>query len=343
MINLSYIFLNNELLAYIRSFLIFASLFIIFKIFNDFLLRRFSLLAKKTKHNIDDILIDVIKSIKPLFYIFISLYISLKFLNIGDFLQRILDIVLIVWLVVEAMRAMSIIINYFVKKAIKEDSSNSSSVDLLATTIKAILWLIAILFALSNLGINITSFVAGLGIGGIAIAFAIQNILSDLFSSFAIHFDKPFVVGDFIDFGTQKGTVKKIGIKTTRLKSLFGEEIIVSNKDLTASVIQNFKKMKERRVVFSFGITYNTPTKKIRKIPKMIEDIINDIESAKIERIHFKSFGESALSFEVSFYLDTPNYSDYMNIQQEINIRIMEKFEKEKIEFAYPTQTIYTK
>lgn len=343
MINLSYIFLNNELLAYIRSFLIFASLFISFKIFNGFLLKRFSLLAEKTKHNIDDILIDIIKSIKPLFYIFISLYISLKFLNIGDFLQRILDIVLIIWLVVEAMRAISIIINYFVKRVIKEDSSNSSSVDLLATTIKAILWLIVILFALSNLGINITSFVAGLGIGGIAIAFAIQNILSDLFSSFAIHFDKPFVVGDFIDFGTQKGTVKKIGIKTTRLKSLFGEEIIVSNKDLTASVIQNFKKMKERRVVFSFGITYNTPTKKIRKIPKMIEDIINDIESAKIERIHFKSFGESALSFEVSFYLDTPNYSDYMNIQQEINIRIMEKFEKEKIEFAYPTQTIYTK
>ncbi len=242
------------------------------------------------------------------------------------------------------MVAVQILINYFAGKVVNtNDPSEKSAVDLLTKAAKFALWVIAVLFILSNLNINITSFIAGLGIGGVAIAFALQSILSDLFSSFAIYFDKPFVVGDFINFNDQSGVVEKIGIKTTRLKSLSGEEIVVSNKDLTSSVIKNFKRMKERRVVFTFGVTYKTSTNKLRKIPKIIENIIKEIEMAREDRVHFKELGEFSLNFEVSFYVESSNYLEYMNVRQEINLKITEAFSKEKIEFAFPTRTIYSK
>lgn len=335
MIELNYILLGNDLFSYIKFLLSFLVLFFILKIIRNVLLKRFL--------SASEYISEIIKLINSYFCFFISFYISIRFLNINDFIQRALDIILIIWLVLEIMKIANIIINYLVKRSVDGNYSNNSAINLLATTSKVILWLIAILFTLSNLGINITSFVAGLGIGGIAIAFAVQNILSDLFSSFAIHLDKPFVVGDFINFGSQKGTVKKIGIKTTRLKSLSGEEIVVSNKELTSSIIQNFKKMKKRRIVFSFGIVYGTPTKKIKKVPEIIKRIISNFDLAEVERVHFKNFGSSSLDFEVVFNLDTPDYNNYMDIQEGINIKIMEAFEKEKIEFAYPTQTIYTK
>jgi len=265
-------------------------------------------------------------------------------LELPVFLEKTLDTVLLIWIVTQAMVAVQVLINYFAGKVVNtNDPSEKSAVDLLTKTIKFALWVIAILFILSNLNINITSFIAGLGIGGVAIAFALQSILSDLFSSFAIYFDKPFIVGDFITFNNQSGTVEKIGIKTTRLKSLSGEEIVVSNKDLTSSVIKNFKRMKERRVIFTFEVTYDTPSKKLRKIPEIIKGIIKEIEMAKEDRVHFKEFGEFSLSFEVSFYVESSNYQEYMNIRQEINLEIIETFRKEKIKFAFPTRTIYTK
>lgn len=344
MIDLTYTFLNNELLLYFKSLGLFAILFLGFKFFNTIILKKLSHLANQTKINFDNTLIDVVNSIRPSFYIYLSFYISTKLLVLPTFLDKTLDTILLIWIVTQAMVAVQVLINYFAGKVInKDDSSERSAVDLLTKATKFALWVMAILFILSNLNINITSFVAGLGIGGIAIAFALQNILSDLFSSFAIYFDKPFVVGDFIMFGDQKGVVEKIGIKTTRLRSLFGEEIVVSNKDLTSSVIQNFKKMKERRVVFNFGVTYDTPTKKLREIPKIVEDIIEAFEATRIDRVHFKKFGDFSLDFEASFYLSTPNYKEYMDVQQEINLKIMEAFSKKKIEFAFPTQTIYTR
>ena len=176
-----------------------------------------------------------------------------------------------------------------------------------------------------------------------SIAMLVPTSFDDKPSSFAIYFDKPFVVGDYIVFGDQKGTVEKIGIKTTRLRSLFGEEIIVSNKDLTSSIVQNFRKMKERRVVFNFGVTYDTPTEKLREIPQIIKKIIEEFEIARLDRVHFKKFGDFSLDFEVSFYLSTPDYNKYMDVQQEINLKIMDIFNEKKIEFAFPTQTIYSK
>ena len=199
------------------------------------------------------------------------------------------------------------------------------------------------LLILSNLGIDITSLVAGLGIGGIAFAFAMKNILGDLFSSFAIFFDKPFLPGDFIRVGDQSGTVKKIGIKTTRVQASQGEEIVFSNQELTSTQIHNFKKLKERKIYFSFGVVYETPLKQIKEIPKIVKGIISEISEARFDRAHFNRFDDSALNFDVVYFVETDDYKKYMDIQQKINIEIMEVFEKEKIEMAYPTQVIYQK
>jgi len=344
MINSTYTIFNNELSLYLKSLGLFIVLMLGFKIFNSVILKKLSHIVNKTKISFDDALIDIVNSIKPSFYIYLSFYLSTKMLNFPFFLDKILDIILLIWIVTQAMVAVQILINYFAAKVINtDDPGEKAAIDLLTKAIKFALWVVAILFILSNLNVNITSFVAGLGIGGVAIAFAIQNILSDLFGSFAIYFDKPFVVGDYIVFGDQKGTVEKIGIKTTRLRSLFGEEIVVSNKDLTSSIVRNFRKMKERRVVFNFGVTYDTPTEKLREIPQIIKKIIEEFEIARLDRVHFKKFSDFSLDFEVSYYLSTPDYNKYMDVQQEINLKIMDVFNEKKIEFAFPTQTIYSK
>jgi small-conductance mechanosensitive channel len=333
---LEYVLFNNELSLYIKAIIAFVLIFISFRIFINIVIKKYI--------SSENILFEVIKSIKQPFYLFLSLYVSLMFLSIPSFPQKILDTVLFILIASQIISATQIIISFFALKTVdKNDHAKKYAINIVMKIVKYSLWVVAALFIMSNLNINITSFVAGLGVGGIAIAFALQNILSDLFSSFAIYFDKPFMVGDFIMFNNQKGTVKKIGIKTTRLKSIFGEEIVVSNKELTTAVIQNFKKMKERRVVFSFGVTYETSTKKIKRINEIIKEIFDKIEMTRLDRAHFKNFGDSSLGFEVSFYVKTPDYKEYMDIQQEINIKLMESFEKEKIGFAYPTQTIYTK
>jgi len=180
-----------------------------------------------------------------------------------------------------------------------------------------------------------------LGIGGVAVAFALQNVLGDIFASISIYFDKPFKVGDFIIIGEDMGVVKKIGLKSTILESLWGQDIVVSNRELTTVRINNYRTMKKRRVVFTFGVLYETPTKKMEKIPKMVEDIFAKIKLLDLDRVHFKTFAASSLDYEVAFYVDTGEYKKYMDLRQEVNLALKQKFEEEGIEFAYPTQTLY--
>jgi len=194
---------------------------------------------------------------------------------------------------------------------------------------------------LSNFGYNISTLIAGLGIGGVAIALALQNILTDIFASFSIYFDKPFQTGDFIIVGNDLGVVKKIGIKTTRLQTLQGEELVISNKELTETRIHNYKKMQKRRIVFNFGLTYDTSSAKLKKVLQILKGIIDKIEIAELDRVHFNKFGDFSLNFEVVYYLASSDYNEYMDTQQAINLAIKEKFEKDGIKFAYPTQTVF--
>jgi small-conductance mechanosensitive channel len=189
-------------------------------------------------------------------------------------------------------------------------------------------------------GQDVTSIVASFGVIGIVLAFGLQHILSDVFASFSIFFDKPFHVGDFIIVGDNLGVVKKVGIQSTRIQSLWGQEVVIPNQELTSTQINNYKKMEQRRVQFDFGIVYDTSSEKIEKVLDITKEIISNIEIVKLDRVHFKEYGDFSLNFEVVYYIDSPDYNKYMDIQQEINIKLKKRFEKEKIQFAYPTQTI---
>jgi small-conductance mechanosensitive channel len=204
-----------------------------------------------------------------------------------------------------------------------------------------VVWAAVLLVLLDNLGVNITTLIAGLGVGGIAVALAAQNVLGDLFSSLSIVLDKPFVVGDFIVIGEFMGSVEHVGLKTTRLRSLSGEQVVFSNTDLLNSRIRNYGRMFERRVVSKIGVTYQTPAGKLRRIPTIIRDIVEAQDKVRFDRAHFQTFGDSALTFEFVYYVLTPEYNYYMDVQQSINLALFEQLAAEGVEFAYPTQTVF--
>lgn len=336
-------YFGNTLQDYVISLGIFLTSLALLKIFQRIILNRLARLAEKTKTDIDDALIEIVRSLRPPFYFFIAFYLGFKSLSVPVLLEQVTNVVLVVWVVAQAIIALQILLDWLVRKYVgrEEEPGTREAVRLLSRVTKGVLWAIGGLFILSNLGVNVTSLVAGLGIGGIAIALALQNILGDLFSSFAIFFDKPFRVGDFIIVGEHMGVVKKIGIKTTRITALQGEEIVISNNELTSARIQNFRKMRKRRLVFKFGVTYDTPVAKLKKIPGMVKKIIQGIRLTRFDRTHFIEFGDSSLNYEVAYYVESPEYNKARDIHQKIHLGIKEAFEKEGIEMAFPTRTIY--
>jgi len=211
---------------------------------------------------------------------------------------------------------------------------------LLKRLIHGIVYLFAFLAILVAFRIDLSSVVLGLGVGGIAIGLALQSILSDAFGAFSIYFDRPFEVGDFIVVDNYSGTVQKIGLKSTRLQLLQGEELVISNKQLTTSSVRNFKKLKKRRVTFTLEITCDTSLEKLRKIPEIITNILENRELVEFDRVHFAKIGDFSHNFEVVYFMKTSDYVKYMDTQQEINFAIIEAFEKEGINMAFPTQTI---
>lgn len=221
------------------------------------------------------------------------------------------------------------------KKSKESDPSRASGVEVIGFLLRLGLWSIVILLGLDNMGFNITALLAGLGVGGIAVALAVQNILGDLFASLTILLDKPFVIGDSITVGEFAGTIEQIGLKTTRLRSKFGEQVIFSNANLLQSRIQNYSAIQERRVVFTFGVVYETPSDKLRMIPEIVRQAVECQQSTRFERSHFKSFGDFSLIFETVYCVMDPDYKKYMDIQQNINLAIFDRLDKEKIVLAH--------
>lgn len=336
-------FLGNSIGAYVTAALVFVVALILLKIFQSAVLGALKRFSERTKTELDDLLVRTVKSLRPPFYMFLSFYIAAQFLALGSFVAKAMNVILLVWLVYQAVLAAQIVVDFALRKkrSHEEDESTKNILDIGGNIIKWTLWILAALFVLSNLGVEVTSLIAGLGIGGVAVAFALQNILGDLFSSFAIYLDKPFQVGDFIVVGQNAGVVERIGIKTTRVRALQGEEIVISNRELTSVRVQNFKKLKERRVVFPFGVTYETPTEKVKKVPALVKEAIGKVEGVRFDRSHFQSFGDSALLFETVYFVESEDYTKYMDIQQDINLGVKEAFEKEGIAMAYPTTTVY--
>jgi small-conductance mechanosensitive channel len=232
-------------------------------------------------------------------------------------------------------------VEHYSKQTLAKNPAAATTMNAVGFISRIVIWSVITLVALDSMGINVTTVVAGLGIGGVAVALAVQNILGDLFASLSIILDKPFVMGDFLIIDEHMGSVEYIGLKTTRIRSLSGEQLIFSNSDLLKSRIRNYGRMFERRVVFNLGVIYNTPRDKLKRIPEIIRDAINAQEKTRFDRSHFMKYGDYALQFETVYYVRSPDYNIYMDIQQSIYFAIHEAFERERIDFAYPTQKLF--
>lgn len=318
----------------------------VLQIFQIVVLKRLESLSKKTKTDIDDILVDCVSSLRPPLYLFIALFVGYRFLSFSDRVGSIVMIVFIAIIAVELLIVLNRLGNKLIERKVRraedmrEKTQTRAMLRLMKSLVMAALWVVVALLILSNYGVDVTSFVASLGIGGIAVALALQNVLGDMFSAFTIYIDKPFQPGDFIVVGTEKGTVERVGMKSTRIRSLQGEEIVISNNELTSARIQNFKKMEKRRIVFQLGVAYGTPNKKLEKIPGIVQKIIEETPDIEFSRCHFATFGDFSLNYETVYFVTTGDYEKYMDAQQRLNLEIYEAFAKEGIEFAYPTQEV---
>lgn len=261
--------------------------------------------------------------------------------NVDTVFRRIVVVGLIVQMGIWGVAGLTRFLALRREQQLEEDPGAVAAMDVVSFIARLAVWTIVFLLALDNLGVNITALVAGLGVGGIAVALAAQNIIGDLFASLSIVLDRPFALGDFLVIDDLSGTVEKVGLKTTRIRSLSGEELVLSNNDLLGSRIRNYGRMTERRIVFRLGVIYQTPQEKLQEVPKIIEDIIVKQENARFDRAHFQSFGDFSLNFEIVYYVQSNNYVLYMDIQQAVNLEIYRRFAEAGIEFAYPTRTLY--
>ncbi|NOY85928.1 MAG: mechanosensitive ion channel family protein [Deltaproteobacteria bacterium] len=302
-------------------------------------------LAEKTETTLDDFFVDLLKvRTKRLFFFVFALYAGSLFLILPGRLALIITNAAIVSLAFQVGLWGNGVISYFISRRASRDADeqlNLEAYSVITIIVRTVLWAAILLLALQHLGVKVTALVAGLGVSGIAVALAVQSILSDLFASLSIVFDRPFVIGDFIVVGELRGTVEHVGLKTTRLRSLSGEQLIFSNNDLLSSRIQNYRRMNERRVVFSLGVTYQTTAGKLEAIPGWIRDIIQSQENVRFDRTHFKNYGDFSLNYEIVYYVLDRDYTIYMEIQQAINLAIFRKFKEEGVDFAYPTQTLF--
>lgn len=330
-------FLTNQYMFFIW----FSATFLGFYILRSIIIGRLVYLSKKTTNTIDDVVVAVLRTINAPFAIAVSILAGLWAINVSINGSVTFLIICVLIITYQASRALMVLIDYAVAQLAGDE--NVTAFQGLKTIIKIIIWTGGLVFLAGALGYNITSMVAGLGIGGIAIALAAQNILSDMFSSFSIYFDKPFNAGDYIVIGTQEGTVERIGLKTTRLRSPRGEEIVVSNQELTSAVVQNLGTIEKRRAVDILGFAYDTPNAKLDKLQNKIKRIVNSAAPAEFARLHFKNFGSSALEWELVYYINTGDYTEFMNTRHAINMTLKQYFEKEEMELAYPTQTIHVK
>jgi small-conductance mechanosensitive channel len=314
------------------------------KIIKRVLQKKLNSFAAETITVWDDLAAELVGRIHTLFFLVLSVYMGSLKLALPETTGNILKNAFVIVSLVQVAILVSYTINFWIERYRKQKiESNAEAVTTLSSVgfvLKMMIWIIFVLIALDNIGVNITTFIAGLGIGGIAVALAVQNILGDLFASFSIVLDKPFVIGDFIIVDDHLGTVENIGLKTTKIRSLSGEQLVFSNTDLLKSRIRNFKRMYERRVVFAIGVLYQTPHEMLSEIPKMIYEIINSKAQVRFDRAHFKEYGDYSLKFEVVYWIQSPDYNLYMDIQQAINLDIFKQFNEAGIEFAYPTQTL---
>jgi len=338
------VFLGNRIVDYAASIGMFAVILGILQIFRTLIVSRLKLWAARTATKVDDVAVKLLqRNIVPLLYL-AALYLSLQHLKIPAAGRRTLEVVGMMALTIIGARFVTVVVNFFLTavwfKSGHEESSRRSTNPVIKI-VQVIIWGGAVAIFIENLGFNISAIIAGLGIGGVAVALAAQAMLGDLFSYYAILLDRPFELGDYIIVGDFMGTVEHLGIKTTRLRSLDGEQLIFSNTDLTNSRVRNYKRMDRRRVVSRLGVRHQTSPEQLRQIPSIVKAVIERTKNTLFDRAHFSSFGDYNLVIEVAYFVLSADYNVYMDVQQSVNLAIREEFARHNIQFAYPTQIVY--
>lgn len=344
--SLHYLLNNNDLESALTALVLALVCLVAMLSTRRILTRRLRKYCTRTATIWDDVLADVIESTRYPFILGMALLAGLTQIDLPQAFSKWPHALMLFLLILQtgfwANRALASWVGLRVSESLaSDDGASATNYNVIAFVARLAVWLVVILSVLDNLGVNITTLVASLGIGGVAVALALQNVLSDIFASLSIALDKPFVVGDFIVIDSLMGTVRHVGLKTTRIQSLSGEELVFSNNDLLKSRIRNYKHMAERRALFTFGVTYDTPPATLKALATEVERIISTQPDTRFDRAHFKTFGASSLDFEVVYYMLVPDFNAWMNTQQDINLALLDYCNTHNIGFAFPTQTIH--
>ena len=338
-------YFGNSLLRWGLALAVFALTLVVLRSLRRVLVNRLSRLAERTDTDLDDLVGELLARTRKLVLVVVAASLAGRSLDLSPGVELALHRLLFIALAIQAGIWVTHLLAWWIARTLRRrDEGEALRVAVLGLFSffgRVLIWSMVLLLALDNLGFDVTALIAGLGVGGIAVGLALQNVLQDTFASLSIVLDRPFVVGDFVVVGDFAGTVERIGIKTTRIRSLSGEMLVFGNGDLLSSRIRNYKQMAERRILFGFGVVYQTTAAQLEAIPGMVAEMVAGIERARLDRAHFKGFGDSSLDFEVVYYVASPEYNVYMDVQQEINLALVRRFEREGIEFAYPTRTVF--
>ena len=336
---------NNSPEDWALALLAVTTCMVAFELARRLVLRRLRRMGR-SDHTVVQLLAEVLAGTRVLLSAAIGVYVAVQFLELPAAAQKLADRVFIGLLLLQAGFWAARVLEFWLRQRFEQGEGAGEGARAMTRTLlgfigRVVLWSLVALLILDNMGLNVTALVASLGIGGVAVALAAQNILGDLFASLSIAMDQPFVIGDFIVVDDVTGTVEHVGLKTTRVRSLSGEQIVLANNDLLGSRIRNYGRMQERRAVFAIGVTYDTPAETLEAIPGLIRAAIEAQPGVRFDRSHFKGFGAFSLDFETVYYLLDPGFATYMDVQQAINLQLVRAFAARGIEFAFPTQTLH--
>ena len=343
--------MGNTLWAWITFGSVLIGSFFLVWLLRAAVLARLKRWAERTTTRVDDLVVSLVSDVRLLLVAPALIMFAARGLAVSEQVDRSLHVAALIGIAVQLIMSSRLLIDFGLKTLAHKhrgedgqpDPTLVSSLGVLRVIAMLVIASVVVLLALQNMGVQIQPLLAGLGIGGIAIALAVQNLLSDLFGSLTILLDKPFVVGDSITVGDKSGTVERIGIKTTRVRAVSGEQLVFANSDLLSSRLHNFKRMQERRVVFTFGLVYETQPDLLARVPSIVKEAIGRQSAARFDRCHLKTLNTSSVDYETVYFVTSADFTTYMDIQQAINLELLKRFAQEKIEFAYPTQVAIQK
>jgi small-conductance mechanosensitive channel len=338
-------FAGNTVTAWLWAAGTLALIVLVLWVVKVVVIRRLDRLAKWTTTEVDDLIVILLRRTRYMLLAWLAITVALRILTIGARGRELLGTIAVLAFLLQLGIWANGVIEFWVQRYSRDrhpsDATSVTTFRAIGFGLRVLAWSIVLLLVLDNFGVDVTALITGLGIGGVAVALAVQNILGDVLAALAIVLDKPFVLGDFIIVGSEMGTVEQIGIKTTRVRSLGGEQIIFSNAELLKSRIRNYKRMEERRILFRFGVLYSTPPELVERLPQIAREVVLAQEGVRFDRAHFAAFSDSSLDIEVVYYVLSPDYARYMDVQQAINLQLLRRVQEAGADFAFPTRTLH--